>query len=176
MFCSEKRPQMKMLYPSLSMVEISKKLGEAWKLLSEEDKKEYKENENIETCDISDFVESTSRQYGEAGEEPEPGQSTLLSCHICGKIYYRENDLRVHISGHIETEADLDLITLEEAVEPNIGEVNNEQTETTEKIHEEDIVDITENHDENDSIKVDIVESDSTTEIENTNDAREEVI
>ena len=92
------------------------------------------------------------------------------------KIYYHENDLRVHISGHIETEADLDLITLEEAVEPNIGEVNNEQTKTTENVHEKVIVDITENHDENDSIEVDVVESDSTTEIENTNDAREEVI
>jgi len=43
-FCDEKRPEMKAKYPDYKVTELAKKLGEAWKALDEDDKKEYNES------------------------------------------------------------------------------------------------------------------------------------
>ena len=38
-FCEDKRPEIKSKYPDLKMTDVSKKLGEAWKELTANDKK-----------------------------------------------------------------------------------------------------------------------------------------
>ena len=94
LFCKDNRERIKTLYPSLTNSEITKKLGEAWKLLSDSEKAKYKTKSNME----KEALEvSTVRQYGEATEQPEAGQSTLLSCEHCGIIYVNVVELSRHI-------------------------------------------------------------------------------
>ena len=52
------------------------------------------------------MTENTIRQYGEATEVPEIGQSTLLSCQHCGKIYYSKHDLTKHIEENHSPQSD----------------------------------------------------------------------
>ena len=42
-FCNERRPLIKKEFPKYKMVDLSKKLGELWQKLKENDRKKYKE-------------------------------------------------------------------------------------------------------------------------------------
>ena len=42
-FCNERRPLIKKEFPEYKMVDLSKKLGELWQKLKENDRKKYKE-------------------------------------------------------------------------------------------------------------------------------------
>ena len=94
-----------------------------------------------------ELLESTSRQYGEATQCPEAGQSTLLSCEHCGRIYYNITDLSNHISEtHIITTGPIQDITSvrNHEMEPENGEERDNEVITL----EENVVNESDDHEE----------------------------
>ena len=89
-------------------------------------------NAGESTIDV--MTENTTRQYGEATEVPEIGQSTLLSCQHCGKIYYSKHYLTKHIEENHSPQPDAEKVMASDTNQETIlFESNSEEGITQEE-------------------------------------------